>query len=310
MVSPAIYEYLTEFIPKENILLQETMDKHTTFQVGGMVEAFIQIDSKDQLIKLIPYFNKIEKEYFIVGNGSNLLVSDKGYKGIVIQMGPNLSNITFEGTQLTVEAGALLTKVAKAAAEYGLSGLEFAAGIPGTVGGAIVMNAGAYEGEMSHVVKSVTLLDREGNLLELDRATMEFGYRTSIIRKTPFIVVEVVLELQKGDSVAIMDKMEEFNKRRRDKQPLEYPSAGSTFKRPVGYFAGKLIMEAGLCGHSLGGAKVAEKHCGFIVNGGNATATEIWELISEVSFQVKQQFGVTLEPEVICLGDFSTEKVY
>ena len=304
MVSPAIYEYLIEFIPKENIFLEETMDKHTTFCVGGKVEALIQIENKEQLIKLIPYFNMIEKEYFVLGNGSNLLVSDHGYKGVVIQIGPNMSNIVSNGTTLTVEAGALLTKVAKCAAANGLSGLEFAAGIPGTLGGAVVMNAGAYNGEMSQVVKSVTLLDIEGNLLELDVATMEFGYRTSIIRKKPFIVIEVVLELEKGDKNTIINKMDEFNKRRRDKQPLEFPSAGSTFKRPEGYYAGKLIMDAGLCGYGIGGAKVSEKHCGFIINEKNATASDISQLIMEVVERVKNQFGVTLEPEVISLGKF------
>lgn len=304
MVNPAIYEYLLEFIPKENILLKEAMDKHTTFRVGGEAEAFVKIDNKEQLGKIISYLNKTKKEFFVLGNGSNLLVGDKGYKGIVIQISTAMGNVSVNGNLVTVEAGALLTRVAKAMTEYGLTGLEFAAGIPGTVGGAIVMNAGAYEGEMCQVVKSVTIMDRDGNLMELDRDSMEFGYRTSIIKKKPFVVVDVTMELTRGDSKAIQDKMDDLNARRREKQPLEYASAGSTFKRPEGTFAGKLIMEAGLRGYRIGGAQVSEKHCGFVVNLGTATAADVFEVIEVVKEKVKLQTGIDLETEVVYLGDF------
>ena len=198
----------------------------------------------------------------------------------------------------------MLTKVAVTAKEHGLSGLEFAAGIPGSIGGGVVMNAGAYDGEMKQVVEAVRVMDKEGQISTLDNDTMEFGYRTSIIKNRPFIVLEVVLRLTAGDQTQINARMEELMERRRSKQPLEYPSAGSTFKRPEGYYAGKLIMDAGMRGYQIGGARVSDKHCGFVVNTGKATAADIQEVIQEVQERVKERFHVTLEPEVVFLGDF------
>lgn len=303
-MSVSIFDYIEKIIPKENILFNEPMSRHTTFRVGGEAKCLIRISNKDQLKKLVPYLHITGQKYFILGNGSNLLAGDKGYSGIVVKLEDEKDGITVEGEKMRVSAGTLLVRAAAKAREQGLAGMEFASGIPGTVGGAIVMNAGAYGGEMKQIVESVEVMNREGEILVLDNDTMEFGYRTSVIKSRPFIVLETVLALQKGDKDEIGSRMEELAKQRREKQPLEYASAGSTFKRPEGYFAGKLIMDAGLRGFSIGGARVSEKHCGFIINTGNATAEDIREVIEEVQRRVKEKFGVTLEREVIYLGDF------
>lgn len=303
-MNQAVKDFLKENVLPEDLLWNEPMKKHTTFRVGGQAEVLIQIKDKEQLQKLVSYFGKVSQEYFILGKGSNLLVSDQGYRGAVLDMSKYFTKVRVEGDRIYAQAGASLPQVAVIAAEHGLSGLEFAAGIPGTIGGAVVMNAGAYDGEMKQVVGRVTVLSQTGEEMELDNATMEFGYRTSIIKNRPFLVQEVMLQLCPGDKEEIMKKGAEFNQRRRDKQPLEYPSAGSTFKRPEGYFAGKLIMDAGLRGYRIGGAQVSEKHCGFVINVGNATASDIHDLMDEVSEKVKEQFGVRLEPEVVRLGQF------
>lgn len=303
-ISSANYEFIEAYVPKEDILLNEPMYKHTTFRVGGEAQCFVRISDAGQLMKLVPYFKMVEVPCFILGNGSNLLVGDRGYEGVILQIGSKMNRITVEGTHIRAGAGALLSQVAKCAQENGLTGLEFASGIPGTLGGGIVMNAGAYDGEMKQVVETVTVMNEQGEIMELDSETMEFGYRTSIIKNRPFIVLESVLNLQYGDKDEIMAKMEELSIRRKEKQPLEFASAGSTFKRPEGYFAGKLIMDAGLRGYSVGGARVSEKHCGFVINTGRATAADVVEVIREVQERVKDKFGVTLETEVIFLGDF------
>ncbi len=303
-MNQAVKEFLTQNVPAEDLLWDEPMAKHTTFRVGGQADALVQVADKEQLGKLISYFGKVAQEYFILGKGSNLLVSDRGYRGVVLDMSRHFTQVRVEGNLIYAQAGASLPQVAVLAANHGLSGLEFAAGIPGTIGGGVVMNAGAYDGEMKQVVKRVTVLNRMGEEMELDNETMEFGYRTSIIKNRPFLVQEVVFELTPGNKEEIIKKGNDFNQRRREKQPLEYPSAGSTFKRPEGYFAGKLIMDAGLRGYRIGGAQVSEKHCGFVINVGNATASDIYDLMDEVSEKVKEQFGVTLEPEVVRLGQF------
>ena len=300
----SMYDYIEKFIPKERILFEEPMSKHTTFKVGGNAECMIQIEEEEELIKLVPYLNQIGQEYFILGNGSNLLVGDKGYRGIIIRLGDGMNKIQIENERISVQAGALLSTVALAARDAELTGIEFAVGIPGSVGGGIVMNAGAYDGEMKQITESVKVMDKEGKILILDNDTMEFGYRTSIIKNRPFIVLEVVLRLQAGNKEEIREKMDELMEKRRSKQPIGFPSAGSTFKRPEGYFAGKLIMDAGMRGYSIGGARVSDKHCGFIINTGTATAADIKEVIEEVQERVKERFQVTLEPEVVFLGDF------
>lgn len=299
-----MYDYIKTIIPRERILFQEPMDRHTTFRVGGEAECFITIQQEEELVKLIPYLNQIEHDFFILGNGSNLLVGDKGYRGIVMKFDGPMEEIRVEGTRITAKAGALLSRVSMTAKENGLTGLEFAAGIPGSIGGGVVMNAGAYGGEMEQVVEAVRVIGSDGQITTLDHDTMEFGYRTSIIKNRPFIVLEVVLRLAEGDVAQIGAKMEELSELRRSKQPLEYASAGSTFKRPEGYYAGKLIMEAGMRGYRIGGAQVSNKHCGFVINTGQATAADIREVIEEVQERVKERFHVTLEPEVVYLGDF------
>lgn len=299
-----MYDYIKTVVPRERILFHEPMNRHTTFRVGGEAECFIMIRQEEELAKLIPYLNQIEQEYFILGNGSNLLVGDKGYRGIVLKFDGPMEEIRTDGTRVTAKAGAQLSKVAVTARENGLTGLEFAAGIPGSIGGGVVMNAGAYDGEMKQVVEEVRVMDRDGRISTLDNDTMEFGYRTSIIRNRPFTVLEVVLRLAEGDPDEIGARMEELAQLRRSKQPLEYASAGSTFKRPEGYYAGKLIMDAGMRGYRIGGAQVSDKHCGFVINTGRATAADIREVIEEVQERVKERFHVSLEPEVVFLGDF------
>lgn len=303
-MNQALLEFIRETVPPENMKLQEPMAAHTTFRTGGEAAVFVEVPGKQQLTQLVQYMAKISQEFFVLGKGSNLLVGDKGYPGIVLNLGKQFARIEVEGNIIRAEAGASLPQVAVIAMQHGLSGLEFAAGIPGSIGGAIVMNAGAYDGEMKQVTKCVTVLNQMGEEMVLDCDTMEFGYRTSIIKNRPFVVEEVELQLTKGDPAEIKAKMDDFNGRRKEKQPLEYPSAGSTFKRPEGYFAGKLIMDAGLRGFRIGGAQVSEKHCGFVINVGNASSADVREVIDEVRERVKQQFGVTLEPEVVFLGDF------
>lgn len=300
----SIYEHISSIVPKERILFQVPMSKYTTFRVGGEAECMVMVDSKEELSQLVSYLGRLEQDYFVLGNGSNLLVGDKGYRGIILKLGKRMAAIHVEGTHLVAGAGALLSQAALAARDAGLSGFEFAAGIPGSIGGAIVMNAGAYDGEMKQIVKLVRVMDQAGEILTLDNDTMEFGYRTSIIKNRPFIVMAAVFSLTQRDKGEISTRMEELMRMRKSKQPLEYPSAGSTFKRPEGYYAGKLIMDAGLRGYRIGGARVSEKHCGFVVNDGGATAADIREVIEEVQERVRDMFHVRLEPEVIFLGDF------
>lgn len=304
IINAAVYEYISRYVDEADILREEPMSRHTTFRVGGEAELLLNIQSKEQLEKLVPYFKEVGIPYFIMGNGSNLLVGDKGYRGVILKLGSRMSRISADGNRLTVQAGCLMSQIAREAYEHSLTGFEFASGIPGTIGGGVVMNAGAYDGELKQVVSCVRVMNENGELLELSNADMEFGYRTSVIKKRPFTVVEAELVLAPGSQEEIAAKMAELNSRRREKQPLEYPSAGSTFKRPEGYFAGKLIMDAGLRGYSIGGACVSEKHCGFVINKNHASAADVAEVIAEVQERVKDKFGVALETEVIFLGDF------
>lgn len=303
-MSNAFIEFLESIVAAENILLEEPMHKHTTFRVGGPAEVFVTVENKEQLEKLIKYLNLVERPYFILGNGSNLLVGDKGYRGVIIRLGGEFNALKTEGTLLTAGASVLLSAAAREAMEKGLTGMEFASGIPGSIGGGVKMNAGAYDGEMRQIVESVQVMYKDGSILDLDNDTMEFGYRNSVIKNRPYVVLQVSLRLQPGNREEILARMNELAVRRKEKQPLEFASAGSTFKRPEGYFAGKLIMDSGLRGARIGGAQISEKHCGFVINDGTATAADIAELIQEVRETVKEKFGVTLEPEVILLGDF------
>ena len=299
-----LYQKLTEWMPEERVKKEEPMWLHTTFRVGGPADLFVSPNSVEEVCKVTALCREEGVPYYIMGNGSNLLVSDQGYRGVIIQFYKEMNDISVEGTVLRAQAGALLSAVASRALLESLTGFEFAAGIPGTLGGACVMNAGAYGGEMKDVLKTVTVLTQEGEVLTLSNEELELGYRTSVIARKHYIVLEAEIALSEGKKEEIQAVMDDLKERRITKQPLEYPSAGSTFKRPEGYFAGKLIQDAGLRGFQVGGAQVSEKHCGFVINKDHATAAEIAELIRQVSEKVEAQFGVKLEPEVKRLGEF------
>ena len=299
-------QFLTELqnvMGGSGIFMEEPMKKHTTFRVGGPADVLVQPD-ETALAAILALCRQYHVPYSFIGNGSNLLVGDKGIRGVVIEMTDPMGNIEVDGTKITAQAGAMLSKIANTAASNGLGGMEFAAGIPGSVGGAVVMNAGAYGGEMKDIIEKVYVLDENGAQLELDRDALDLGYRHSCIPEKKYIVTKVVLELVPRDEAEIRSEMKELNEKRAEKQPLQYPSAGSTFKRPEGYFAGKLIMDAGLRGYQVGGAQVSEKHCGFVINKGGATAADICQLMQDVSDKVQAQFGVVLEPEVKMIGEF------
>lgn len=298
------YEKLSKIVRKEQILEEEPMKKHTTFRIGGPAEYLILPQTTEEIADVIKLCRQEEIPWYIVGNGSNLLVADEGVCGVVIQLLRNFNQIQVEGCQIRMQAGAQNAAVAKRALDASLTGFEFAAGIPGTIGGAVVMNAGAYGGEMKDILKEVTVLDPNGMIRTIPAEELELGYRTSIIARKGYVVLEAVIVLKSGDPKEIKAAMDELKEKRVTKQPLEYPSAGSTFKRPEGYFAGKLIMDAGLRGFSVGGAQISEKHCGFVINKGNATAKDVTELMDETKKIVMEKFGVALEPEVKRLGQF------
>lgn len=304
IMNKIFYEALVKVLDEDQIKPEEPMKNHVTFRVGGPADFFVMPKNYEELSWVLKCCAKYEMPCYIMGNGSNLLVSDQGYRGVVIQLFRQLNDIQCEGNVIRAQAGALLSAVANRALEEKLTGFEFAAGIPGTLGGACVMNAGAYGGEMKDVLKSVTVLTREGERITLQKNELELGYRTSIIAKKDYIVLEAEIELKAGDAEEIKAVMDDLKERRTTKQPLEYPSAGSTFKRPEGYFAGKLIQESGLQGFQVGGAQVSEKHCGFVINKDQATAADIAELIRQVQDRVEEKFGVRLETEVKRLGEF------
>lgn len=299
-----IYELLCGCAGGENVRRQEPMSLHTTFRIGGPADLFVMPGSIQAVADSIRICKETQTPYAVIGNGSNLLVSDAGYRGVIIQIGRNLNQITRNGEEIRAQAGAMLSVIAKTALSESLTGFEFASGIPGTLGGAVVMNAGAYGGEMKDVLTEVTVLTREGEIRTIPAEKLELGYRTSLAAKNGWIILEAVLRFQKGDAEAIRNRMEELKVQRVTKQPLDLPSAGSTFKRPEGYFAGKLIMDAGLRGFTVGGAQISEKHCGFVVNKGGATAEDVRNLICAVQKKVQEDAGVKLEPEVKFLGEF------
>ncbi len=294
---------LQKQFPTLQFQMDESMARHTTFRIGGAAEVFVS-PTIEQAISLVSYCRDQGVPYTILGNGSNVLVSDKGLEGLVISLGRGADQIEISGSEIRVEAGAMLSRVANYAAEHSLTGMEFATGIPGTIGGALMMNAGAYGGEMKDVVTSVDVLLPSGEVMTWDKEELGLSYRKSRMMEENAIVLRTVLTLAEGDKDSILEMMADFRQRRIDKQPLDFPSAGSTFKRPEGYFAGKLIMDAGLAGYQVGGARVSEKHCGFVINAGDAKAADIVKLMKDVSEKVEEDFGVTLEPEVRFLGEF------
>ncbi|MBQ9061736.1 MAG: UDP-N-acetylmuramate dehydrogenase [Eubacterium sp.] len=299
-----IYEMLEACTGKNQVFEQEPMSRHTTFRIGGPADWFVVPQNAEQLQAVVEACRSRALPFFILGNGSNLLVSDSGYRGAVIQIFKNMESFTIEGTRLRAGAGALLSTLAAAARDAGLTGMEFASGIPGTLGGAFTMNAGAYGGEMKDILRSVTVLDTQNRIRQIDVSGLGLGYRTSRVKTENWIVISAELELTPGEIEKITARMEELKEMRTSKQPLNYPSAGSTFKRPEGYFAGKLIMDAGLAGASVNDAQISEKHCGFLINKGKATAADVWELMTRVRRIVLEQYGVSLEPEIKLLGEF------
>lgn len=299
-----VIKRLEQTVGNDQFLRNEPMKKHITFRVGGPAACFLMPSTKEQIEEIVHICQEEKTPCFILGNGSNLLVSDQGYDGAVLQIYKNMNQVAVNGEQLQVQAGALLSAIARKALDAGLTGMEFAAGIPGTLGGAVVMNAGAYGGEMKDILESVTVLTSKGEQKKLYKEELQLGYRTSVVKEKGYIVLEAVLNLKKGDPEAIKSRMDELKEQRVTKQPLEYPSAGSTFKRPEGYFAGKLIQDAGLRGYQVGGAQVSEKHCGFVINKENATATDVVNLIHDVQRIVYEKFQVQLDTEVKFLGEF------
>ncbi|MGL5315562.1 MAG: UDP-N-acetylmuramate dehydrogenase [Peptostreptococcaceae bacterium] len=298
-----IYDSLLNIVNKEDIKIDEPMKKHISFRVGGPADILVKPRNEEQLKDIINFVKKENVPYLIVGNGSNLLVKDGGIRGVVIKISDNLNHFEIEGNKVKIQAGALLSFVGKAVLRSNLKGFEFAAGIPGTLGGALAMNAGAYGGEMKDIVKSVRLMDMDGNIFDFTNEQMEFEYRRSILTREEYIVLSAEIELQEGDYDEIKATMANFTQQRVTKQPLSLPSAGSTFKRPPGHFAGKLIEDCGLRGLTLRGAQVSEKHCGFVVNLGNATAKDLLDLMYVVKSTVNAKFGVMLEEEVKILGE-------
>ncbi len=286
----------------KEVYINEPMKNHTSFRTGGPADVYVKADRAENIIKAIEMLKKENVEYTIIGNGSNLLVSDRGICGAVIEIGSMMNNISVEGEKIYAEAGALLSSLAAAAAENCLTGLEFASGIPGSVGGAVVMNAGAYDGEIKDAIDYADVIDNEGNILRLTKDELGLSYRHSVIDEKKMIVIGAGFRLKEGDGRAIKEKMADFAARRREKQPLNYPSAGSTFKRPEGHFAGKLIEDAGLKGKTIGGAQVSQKHAGFIINTGDATTEDVLELMDCCVETVYNKFGVRLEPEVRFIG--------
>ena len=293
-----------EIVGENKVLEQEPMARHTTFRIGGPADYFVELGSIEQIRAAIQVCREENLPWFVLGRGSNLLVSDKGYRGVILSIYKDFQKTEIQGETVTVQAGVLLTTLSGKVLDASLTGLEFASGIPGTIGGAVVMNAGAYGGEMKDIVRKVTVLDQDGEVRTLTCGEMQFGYRTSLAKKKGYIVLGAELTLKQGEKEKIREEMQTLKAKRIEKQPLEFPSAGSTFKRPEGYFAGKLIMDAGLRGAAVGGAQVSEKHCGFVVNTGNATAADVHELMRQVQGKVLEQFGVHLEPEVRFLGEF------
>lgn len=304
-----IYDLISKIVGKENIRLDELMSKHTTFKVGGTADVFVTPTTIDSIKQVINLCKNEDIEYYVIGKGSNLLVGDKGYRGVIICIYNTLDNVSVvednENMSLvTVGAGITLSKLANVIADNQLEGFEFASGIPGTLGGAVTMNAGAYGGEIKDCIVSAKVMDNDGNVITIDRDNMDLSYRHSIVMENKYIVLEATFRFAKGNEKAIRDKMLDLNMRRKEKQPLEYPSAGSTFKRPEGYFAGKLIMDSGLAGYTVGGACVSTKHCGFVINKDNATANDIRNLMTNIDSIVYEKYGVHLEPEVRMLGEF------
>lgn len=291
-----------KFYDENDIKIDEKLSSYVNFKVGGPADILLIPKSKEKVIKSVEVCKENKIPFYLIGNGSNILVRDGGFRGVVISL-KEVNTIIVDGDKIEAECGAMLKAVSDKAMENSLTGFEFACGIPGTIGGAVFMNAGAYDGEIAHVIESAEIIDEECNIVRLSNKDLDFGYRSSIVMKKGYTVLSAVFKLEKGQVKTIKELVDDLTNKRESKQPLEYPSAGSTFKRPTGYFAGKLIQDAGLKGYSIGGAAVSEKHSGFVINKGNATAKDITDLIKYIQDEVKRQFGVELHPEVRIIGE-------
>ena len=291
-----------KFYDENDIKIDEKLSSYVNFKAGGPADILLIPKSKEQVIKSVEVCKENKIPFYLIGNGSNILVRDGGFRGVVISL-KEVNTIIVDGDKIEAECGAMLKAVSDKAMENSLTGFEFACGIPGTIGGAVFMNAGAYDGEIAHVIESAEIIDEECNIVRLSNKDLDFGYRSSIVMKKGYTVLSAVFKLEKGQVKTIKELVDDLTNKRESKQPLEYPSAGSTFKRPTGYFAGKLIQDAGLKGYSIGGAAVSEKHSGFVINKGNATAKDITDLIKYIQDEVKRQFGVELHPEVRIIGE-------
>ncbi len=292
----SVLKEITNIIP--NAIFDEEMKKHTSFRIGGKADCFISVNNVDELKNTISFCKENNIPFMVMGNGSNLLVSDDGIRGVVIQLSKSFGECTIDGNTVVATAGILLSKLASKLLNASLTGFEALSGIPGTLGGAIFMNAGAYGTEIKDVVTSIDYIDKDGEIKTMSVEDAQLGYRHSIFQQNGAIIIGATLVLQKGEYNEIKQKMSEYTKKRNEKQPIEMPSAGSTFKRPQGYFAGKLIQDCDLMGFSIGGAQVSEKHAGFVVNTGGATAEDVVALIEHIQKTVFEKFGVMLEPEV------------
>ena len=292
----------TSFYDKEDIKIDEKLSQYVNFKVGGPADILLTPKNKEQVIKTVNVCKENNIPFYVIGNGSNLLVKDGGFRGVIISL-TNVNQVLVNGERIEAECGAMLKSVSDKAVDNSLTGFEFACGIPGTVGGAVFMNAGAYDGEISHVIESAEVINEDGEVIKLSKEELHLGYRSSIVMEKGYVVLCATFKLNKGTVKSIKDLVADLTNKRESKQPLEYPSAGSTFKRPVGYFAGKLIQDAGLKGYSVGGAAISEKHSGFVINKGGATSKDILDLIHHVQDEVKKQFGVDLHTEVRIIGE-------
>ncbi len=302
----SLAQRFSSILPQERIQSDVLMSENTTMRVGGPADLFVSPRNEDEILETVNICRTEGIPFIVLGNGSNVMFSDEGYRGVVLHLGKTLSDVTFDGQILETKAGAMLSTLSHLAASRSLTGLEFASGIPGSVGGAIFMNAGAYGGEIAQVADTVTVLTEDGTVKVLSNSDMYFGYRSSTAMKTGLTVLSAVFRLQPGEKDQIIATMEDLNARRRQKQPLNYPSSGSFFKRPTGYYAGALIEQAGLKGYSVGGAQVSALHAGFIINTGNAKASDVYRLMRHVQETVLKQSGVLLEPEVRLIGSFDS----
>lgn len=298
-----MYSGFSDFLPADRIRFNEPMKNHTTFKIGGPVDIMVMPRDINDIKAVLSFCRDENIPFFVFGLGTNLLVRDKGFRGVGIKLGRNLTKMSISGTRVYSEAGVRLSDLSKRAAAHSLSGLEFAEGIPGSVGGAVVMNAGAYDGEMKKVLVKATAVGHDGKIKDFSLEEMKLGYRKSIFQDSSYIVVSAVLELKPGDKEKILAKMREFARRRTEKQPLEFPSAGSTFKRPEGYYVGPMLEKMGLKGFGIGGAQVSEKHAGFIINKGNASADDVLNLIKYIQQKAREKFDVDLQPEIRIIGE-------